>query len=100
MSKKLTTEQFIEKAKQIHGDKYDYSKVTYKDAKTKVCIICPEHGEFLITPNKHLSGQRCKICGLKEFAASQTFTQEQFIKKAIEVHGDRYDYSKVNYVNS
>jgi hypothetical protein len=44
--KKLTTEQWIEKAHIVHGDKYDYSKVNYRDAKTKVCIICPEHGEF------------------------------------------------------
>ena len=86
MCKKLTTEEFIEKAKKIHGNKYDYSKVLYKDAKTKVCIICKEHGEFSISPNKHLSGQRCKFCGLKEFAKSQTFTQEEFIKIAREVH--------------
>ena len=100
MNKKLTTEQFIEKARKIHGDKYDYSQVEYIDAKTKVKIICPEHGEFYISPNKHLIGQRCKMCSRKEFSKAQTLTTEQFIEKAKQIHGDKYDYSKVNYINS
>lgn len=65
MSKKLTTEQFIEKSIQIHGNKYDYSKVNYINSYTKVCIICPEHGEFWQLSDSHLRG--CgdfkKICG-------------------------------------
>ena len=100
MNKKLTTEQFIEKARKIHGDKYNYSQVEYIDAKTKVKIICPEHGEFYISPNKHLIGQRCKMCSRKEFSKAQTLTTEQFIEKAKQIHGDKYDYSKVNYINS
>ena len=100
MSKKLTTEQFIEKAKKIHGDKYDYSKVEYIDAKTKVKIICPEHGEFWMSPNKHLLGQKCKMCSIKEFSKTQTLTTEQFMEKAKKIQGDKYDYSKVNYINS
>ena len=61
--KKLTTEEFIRKAKEIHGDKYDYSKTVYgKDNKTKVCIICPIHGEFKQKPNVHLNGKGCRIC--------------------------------------
>lgn len=54
MPKKLTIEQFIEKAKKVHGDKYDYSKTNYVDSHTKVCIICPEHGEFWQFPGNHL----------------------------------------------
>ena len=92
MNKKLTTEQFIEKARKIHGDKYNYSQVEYIDAKTKVKIICPEHGEFYISPNKHLIGQRCKMCSRKEFSKAQTLTTEQFIEKAKQIHGDKYDY--------
>ena len=89
------TEQFIEKARKVHGDKYDYSKVNYVDAKTKVTIICPEHGEFEQTPNSHLSGQNCPEC-------TGTFrkTKNEFIEESIKVHGDKYDYSKVNYVNA
>jgi hypothetical protein len=54
--KKLTTEEFIEKARLKHGDKYDYSKVDYQGSKVKVCIICPKHGEFWQRPNDILSG--------------------------------------------
>lgn len=59
---KLTTELFIEKAKAIHGDKYDYSKVIYINSTTKVCIVCPIHGEFWQTPSMHLRGNGCSIC--------------------------------------
>ena len=60
---KYTVENFIEKARSIHGDKYDYSKVNYVNSTTKVCIICPEHGEFLKTPLNHIqSKQGCPIC--------------------------------------
>ena len=61
-TKKKTTEQFINEAKKIHGDKYDYSKVEYVNNLTKVCIICPEHGEFWQTPKQHLRGQGCPKC--------------------------------------
>ncbi len=60
--KKKTRDQFIEKAKETHGDKYDYSKVDYKNSKTKICIICPEHGEFWQFPSNHLHGWGCIMC--------------------------------------
>ena len=60
--KRLTKEEFILKARQIHGWKYDYSKVVYLNNRTPVCIICPEHGEFWQTPHGHLSGQGCPKC--------------------------------------
>ena len=92
---KLTTEEFIKKAREVHGDKYDYSKVEYVNSKEKVTIICPKHGEFPQTPQKHLLGQGCPKCGNKP-----KLTTEEFIRKAREVHGDKYDYSKVEYVNA
>ena len=58
----MNTEEFIKKAKEVHGDKYDYSKVEYINAKTKVCIICPIHGEFLQIPKHHLKGCGCPSC--------------------------------------
>ena len=97
---KYTTEKFIEKAKQVHGDKYDYSKVNYVDSHTKVCIICPEHGEFWQKPDNHLNGWGCKKCGLKISSEKQTLTTEDFIKRAKEIHGNKYDYSKVNYIDT
>lgn len=87
-----TLEYFIAKAREIHGNRYDYSKVVYINNKTKVCIICPEHGEFWQRPDKHLQGHGCTFC-----FTSYRKTTEEFIKKAREVHGDRYDYSKVEY---
>ena len=94
MPKKLTTEEFIEKAKQVHKDAYNYNKVKYVNAKTKVCIICPIHGEFWQTPDKHLAGHKCPFCNIK-----QKLTIEEFIKKANIVHNDFYNYSKVKYLN-
>ena len=92
---KTTTEQFIQRAKEIHVDKYDYSKVEYVNPKTKVCIICPEHGEFWQTPDSHLHGCKCPTC-----AGRKKITTEDFIQRAKEIHGDKYDYSKVEYVNN
>ena len=94
-----TTEEWIAKARLVHGDKYDYSKVVYVDSNTKVCIIDPEYGEFLQTPANHLLGMGCPK---REQIAIDKLKQsivENFIKKARLVHGDKYDYSKVNYVN-
>lgn len=62
MSKRKTTEQFIEDARAIHGDKYDYSKVEYVNSRTKVCIICPIHGEFFQEANGHIQGKKCYLC--------------------------------------
>ena len=94
--KKLTTEEFIAKAKEIHGDKYDYSKVEYVNANTKVCIICLEHGEFWQKPVKHLIGHGCMECGKNKISETISLTFEKFIRKAKNVHGDKYDYSKVD----
>ena len=89
---KSTTEEFIRKAKEIYGNLYDYSKVDYKGNKEKVCIICPEHGEFWMSPNNHLRGHRCPGC-----FGTPKLTTEQFIARAKTVHGEQYDYSKVDY---
>ena len=87
---------FIEKAKQIHNDKYNYSKVNYVNSRTKVCIICPEHGEFWQTPHNHLKGYGCTKCG-KEKSHLPKITTEDFIAKSKEIHGNKYDYSKACY---
>ena len=88
-----TKEQFIEKAKEIHGDKYDYSLIKYTRLDRKVKIVCPIHGEFEQTPIRHLKSKGCPKCGRKQK------TKEQFIEKAKEIHGDKYDYSEVNYID-
>ena len=98
--KKLSKEQFIDRAREIHGDKYDYSKVDYIDNQTKVCIICPIHGEFWQAPRNHLAHYGCKKCAIDKAALSTRMTKEKFIENARKVHGDKYDYSKVEYINS
>jgi hypothetical protein len=62
MSRKKTLNEFIDKAKEVHGNKYDYSKVNYINSQEKVCIVCHEHGEFWQLPFKHLKGQGCPKC--------------------------------------
>jgi len=88
--------EFITKARAVHGNKYDYSKVNYINSYTKVIIICPKHGEFEQRPNGHLKGYGCFKCIVEK----STFTLDEFITKARAVHGNKYDYSKVNYINS
>ena len=101
MPKKLTKYEFIEKAKKIHGDKYDYSKVEYVNSQTKVCIICPEHGEFWMKPNDHLSRKYgCHKCGWIDEGKNLRKKTETFIEEAKKKHGNKFDYSKVNYVKN
>jgi hypothetical protein len=87
---------FIEKAKKLHGEKYDYSQTEYVNANDKLSVICPDHGEFFVLPNNHLRGVACKNC-MDEF---KTSTLEDFLSKSKVTHGGRYDYSSVNYINN
>lgn len=100
MPKKLTKEIFIERAREIHGDKYDYSKVEYVNSCTKVCIICPVHGEFWQEPSSHIRGNGCPKCGFKTGSGKRTKSTDYFISEAKRIHGNRYDYSKVKYINA
>ena len=90
----MDRDYFIECARKIHGNKYDYSKVEYVNNRTKVCIICPEHGEFWQTTHNHLAGAGCGQC------AKNYSNKDLFIEKAKKIHGDKYDYSKVEYINN
>ncbi len=96
----LDTKDVIELFRDKHGDKYDYSKVDFKKMHEKVCIICPEHGEFWQTPSKHLLGQGCPKCGIKKRVDEKKMKTDMFIQKAIEVHGDKYKYDKTEYTGT
>lgn len=85
---------FIERAMQIHGSKYDYSEVNYVNSITKVSIICPDHGEFWQTPANHLQGKGCPKC------VGKNKTTDDFKKEATKIHNAKYDYSKVSYVSA
>lgn len=101
MSKRLTTEEFISRAKEKHGDKYDYSKVEYINAHTKVIIICPEHGEFKQTPSAHKNnGMGCPNCKSQTLRNLFIKSNKQFIVDANKVHEGKYGYSKVVYLGS
>lgn len=100
MMKQKTQEEIILGFQEKHNGRYDYSKVAYNGCFVKVCIICPEHGDFWQTPHDHLSGSGCPICAKILRANKRRLTLEQFIEKARAVHEDKYDYSKVNYVNN
>ena len=95
MPNKLTTEEFIRKATNVHGNKYDYSKVHYVSIYTKIIITCPVHGDFFQCPHDHLKTRGCSAC-----SNNTTLTTRQFIEKAKKVHGDRYDYSMIRYTKS
>jgi hypothetical protein len=97
---KISKEKFIEISNKVHNGKYDYSKAEYNGVSTPVTIICPEHGEFTQTPQNHMKGQGCPKCGNLRKGMYRVGTTESFIKKAKEVHGETYDYSKVNYKNN
>lgn len=98
-AKKYTVEKFINKAKEVHGDRYDYSKVVYKDNKTKVILICDKHGEFEQAPSNHINArQGCPMCGMDKCANSNILSTEEFIAKARLIHGDKYAYSLVDYI--
>lgn len=93
----ISKEEFIEKSNIVHNGKYDYSKVDFIDCHTKVCIVCPVHGDFYQTPTGHMRGFGCKLCANKTISIKNTETLENFLERAERVHGGRYDYSKTEY---
>lgn len=97
VSLRMTLDEFLERAIKIHGDLYDYNNVVYTTSYEKVKIICKKHGMFFQTPNSHIIGKNgCLKCAND----IQTRSLEEFIKEAIQIHGDRYNYNNVIYVNS
>lgn len=103
-------QEFKEKGKQLHNNKYDYSNVVYVNSRTKVKIICPKHGEFEQLPSSHLQGNGCPECArewtdehkenhAKSSQKSRGMTTEEWIDRARQVHGNKYDYSQTVYVN-
>lgn len=90
---RLDTAKFIERARLVHGERYDYSKVEYKGVKIKITVICTVCGHLWdILPNNHMRGRGCKICAYKKLPQNQPRTHEEFIKEAYAINGDAYDY--------
>jgi len=109
-SQRRTTAQFILEAIAVHGNRYDYSKTLYINAKTKVLITCKEHGDFYVFVHTHLKGGLCKKCSSKiisktiaakkEKPSTKRKTTHEIVKEFRLVHGEKYDYSKVCYINN
>ena len=93
------TNEFINKAKTKHGDKYDYSKTIYTGIDNNVIIICPEHGEFKQCAYSHIKGSNCPKCRNKNLSEKYRTSLSTFINKAQLKHGNKYDYSNVVYTN-
>lgn len=96
---KYSVQEFIELARAVHGDKYDYSLIKeIETVITRVPIICPVHGKFNQEVRKHLEGQGCRKCGRRALGDKMFKTTDTFIKEANETHDGFYDYSKTEYV--
>ena len=100
-TRRKTTKEFIEDAKLVHGDLFDYSEVKYKNNRTVVNLICKEHGSFPQIPANHLSGNGCPECAIIYKAENQRLKAvDEFIYKAKLIHGDKYGYLEVKYIKS
>lgn len=97
MTKRLTTEEFISRARQKHGDKYIYHKCEYINAKTKIFITCKEHGDFMQSPSDHLQGKGCKRCADISGWDKRKMTTADFVLKASAIHCNKYTYEKTDY---
>jgi Zn finger protein HypA/HybF involved in hydrogenase expression len=93
----MNTKYFIEKAKKTHGNKYDYSKVKYFNSQTKIEVICPTHGSFMMKANSHANGQGCSVCGRIEANINIALTYSEFLGRAAKTHGSRYIYDENSY---
>ena len=98
---KKSFDLFVEQAKKIHGNKYNYDQVKYEGNNVKVKIWCNTCKEFFYqAPRIHLCGKGCKKCGKKQWLLKHYMGLSNFIKKARTIHGNKYDYSQINYINS
>lgn len=100
MPNKLTTEEFLRRAKLVHGDTYDYSQSVCTGSHNKLTIICREHGAFEQVAKSHMSGSGCMKCGFLRSATAIALNQNKFIERALAVHGSRYNYSKCVYTRA
>lgn len=100
--KKVSLAKTLDRFKEVHGNKYDYSLITeetYKNATTKVKIICPVHGVFEQRPYAHYNGQECKECSLETVKRKLSLTYEEFLERSQSIHEGFYDYSLIDKDN-
>ncbi len=101
MSRKKTTEQFIEQANEIHNNRFNYDKVLYKNNSSKVEIVCSEHGSFFQNYINHINNKAgCPLCKRRTLSLLKTKTRDKFVEEALKRHDNKYDYSKVEYFHT
>lgn len=101
MSKKMAYPEFVKRAMLIHKNKYTYVEGSFNGSHCKIIIKCPIHGFFSQMPRKHIyQGQGCPKCAKIATGALKKLSTNDFIKKALKVHGNEYDYSNSIYVSS
>lgn len=98
--RKLTFETFLRRAKNTHGDKYDYSNVNFVDSKIKICILCLKHGEFIQSPYAHVRGQGCLRCATEITILKNSLDFNEFLERAKNAHGNKYEYDECSFINS
>jgi len=96
----MSQDDWLDRAIEAHDDRYDYSKVNYKNWDEKVEIICPLHDIFHQRAGDHIKGKGCRLCGFLKISKAKRWNTEKWIAKAQSVHGDLYDYSLANYQGS
>ncbi len=92
-TKKLKQEDFISRCNKLYNNYYDYSKVVYKNTRSKIIVICPKHGEFILKASSHLGNRGCKKCG------NNMITLNEFIAQSNKIHNYKYRYDNVVYIN-
>lgn len=100
LNRRTPIDEFIRRSIEIHGPRYGYEKVIYRNALTKVILVCPEHGDFEQLPSQHVRGQGCRACGITRRTLASRNDTSWFVEEARKVHGDRFDYSETEYVTS
>lgn len=100
IKRRQSLNDFIDKARHRHGDKYCYDKIKNYLASSMIPIVCPDHGLFMMEPSNHLIGQGCKYCGMSRRANKCRSSGDEFVARAYRVHGNRYGYTQVNYINA
>jgi len=96
-SQHYTYDDFMNKASEVHNNKYTYHKSSFTQMNNPTTISCPIHGKFDIIPNYHMAGTGCPKCGRKQLADSRRITQQDFLSKAKKIHGNEYDYTNSVY---
>ena len=101
-SNRVTNEDFLQRVREIHGDEYDLSVTVYNGARKDVSLICREHGLFTLKA-MDITGEKksgCRLCGIERRSRARRITKKEFLRRAEKVHGSKFDYSEIEYVDT